>query len=106
MPTWVTDDRARQATEKAIRLANAKHNLGLDEKSIRADLLKEKDVGFTSTRTFVDLRDRFAATTKQPAAFAALPEIALNSPKLSRSFTTRRFAESVNKRYQACMKAK
>ncbi len=94
------------STEKAVRLANAKHKLGLDEKSIRTDLLKEKDVGFTSTRTFVDLRDRFAATTKQPAAFAALPDIALNSPKLSRSFTTRRFAESVNKRYQACMKAK
>lgn len=94
------------STEKAIRLANAKHKLGLDDKSIRADLLKEKDVGFTSTRSYISLRDRFAATTKNPAAFAAVPDITLNSPKLSRSFTTRRFAESVNKRYQACMKSK
>jgi hypothetical protein len=94
------------ATEKAVRLANSKHNLGLDENTIRADLLKEKDVGFASTRTFIALRDRYATTSKTPAAFAALPDIALISPKLSRSFTTRRFAESVNKRYQACMKTK
>jgi hypothetical protein len=94
------------STEKAVRLANSKHKLGLDEKSIRVDLLKEKDVSFTSTRTFISLRDRYASTTKNPAAFAAVPDIALNSPKLSRSFTTRRFAESVSKRYQACMKVK
>ena len=94
------------ATEKAIRVANTKHKLGLDDQSIRADLLKEKDVGFTSTRSFISLRDRFAATTKTPAAFAAVPDIALNSPKLSRGFTTRRFAESVDRRYKACMKSK
>lgn len=94
------------ATEKAVRAANAKHKLGLEDKTIRADLLKEKDLGFTSTRSYIALRDRFAATTKNPAPFAVIPDIKLNSPKLSRSFTTRRFAESVNKRYQACMKAK
>ncbi len=94
------------ATEKAIRVANTKHKLGLDDQSIRADLLKEKDVGFTSTRSFISLRDRFAATTKTPAAFASVPDIVLNSPKLSRGFTTRRFAESVDRRYQACMKSK
>jgi hypothetical protein len=94
------------STEKAIRTANTKHKLGLDNKTIRSDLLKEKEVGFTSTRTYIALRDRFAATTKNAAAFAAIPDIRLNSPKLSRNFTTRRFAESVNKRYQSCMKAK
>jgi Protein of unknown function (DUF1615) len=94
------------STEKAVRLANSQHRLSLDEKSIRLDLLKEKDVSFTSTRTFISLRDRYATTTKSPAVFAAVPDISLNSPKLSKSFTTRRFAESVNKRYQACMKIK
>jgi Protein of unknown function (DUF1615) len=94
------------STEKAVRLANSHHRLSLNEKSIRLDLLKEKDVSFTSTRTFISLRDRYATTTKNPAVFAAVPDIALNSPKLSKSFTTRRFAESVNKRYQACMKIK
>jgi Protein of unknown function (DUF1615) len=98
--------RTVTSTEKAIRLANTKHKLGLDDKTIRADLLKEKDVGFTSTRSFISLRDRYAATTHTAAAFAALPDIALSSPKLSRSFSTKRFAESVNTRYQACMKLK
>jgi hypothetical protein len=94
------------STEKAIRAANTRHKLGLDDKSIRNDLLKEKDVGFTSTRTFISMRDRYAAVTKNAAAFAIVPDIKLDSPKLSRGFTTKRFAESVNKRYQACMKAK
>jgi hypothetical protein len=94
------------STEKALRLANAKHKLGLDEKSIRKDLLKEKDVGFTSTRSYISLRDRFAVVTGKPAAFAVVPRIVLNSPKLSSSFTTQRFAETVNKRYKACMSSK
>jgi hypothetical protein len=94
------------STEKALRLANAKHNLGLDDKSIRKDLLKEKDVGFTSTRSYISLRDRFAVVTGKPAAFAVVPRIVLNSPKLSSSFTTQRFAESVNKRYKACISSK
>jgi hypothetical protein len=92
------------STEKAMRLANAQHKLGLDDKSIRADLLKEKDVGFTSTRSYISLRDRFAVVTQKPAAFAVVPEIVLNSPKLSSSFTTQRFAETVNKRYKVCTK--
>jgi hypothetical protein len=94
------------STERAIQEANTRHKLGLDDKSIRRDLLKEKDVGFTSTRTFVALRDRYAVVAKKAAPFALLPDIQLNSPKLSRSFTTKRFAESVNKRYQACMSVK
>jgi hypothetical protein len=94
------------STERALRRANVKHKLQLDDRSIRADLLKEKDVAFTSTRTFIALRDRYAVVTKTAAPFAIIPDITLNSPKLSRGFTTRRFAESVNKRYQACIKAK
>jgi hypothetical protein len=92
------------STEGALRIANAKHKLGLNDKMIRDDLLKEKQDRFTATRTFIVLRERFASITKKTAAFAAVPDIALNSPKLSRNFTTRRFAEAVNTRYQACMK--
>jgi hypothetical protein len=94
------------ATEKALRLANEKRKLGLDNASIRKDLLKEKDVGFTSTRTFTVVRDRFAQLKGKPAAFAAFPQIVLGGPKISRGFTTQRFAERVNSRYQACMQVK
>ena len=94
------------SSEKAIRLASQKQNLGLSDADIRRDLLQEKNIDFVKTRTFTALRERYASTTKSAAAFARLPDIALNSPKLKRSFTTRRFAESVNTRYQACMKQK
>lgn len=92
------------ASEQAIRLINAKMHLGLSDTEIRKDLLREKQQDFVTTRTFNLLRERFALTTKSQAAFARLPDIALNSPKLSRSFSTKRFAESVNLRYQSCMK--
>jgi hypothetical protein len=94
------------ATEKAIRAAAARHALGLSEKQIRSDLQREKELGFTGTRTFLAVRDAYARITGKPAAFAIIPEIRLSSPKLSRNFTTRRFAESVDKRYQACIAAK
>jgi len=94
------------SSEKAIRLASQKHNLGLSDADIRKDLLQEKNADFVKTRVFTALRERYASMTKSAAAFARLPDIALNSPKLKRSFTTRRFAESVNARYQACMKQK
>jgi Protein of unknown function (DUF1615) len=94
------------STEKAIRKANLRHKLGLDDVTVRKDLLLEKAVGLTSTRTYIALRDRFVVVVRKPAPFAAVPDITLNSPKLSRGFTTRRFAESVNRKYQACMKGK
>lgn len=94
------------STEKAIRAASQKHKLGLSDTDIRKDLLQEKNSDFVKTRTFTILRDRYASTTKSAAPFARVPDIALNSPKLKRSFSTKRFAESVNARYQSCMKQK
>jgi Protein of unknown function (DUF1615) len=98
--------KAVTSSERAIRTASAKHQLGLSDKDIRKDLQREKQSDFVTTRTFTALRERYSRLTKQPADFARLPDIALNSPKLKRSFSTGRFAESVNARYQACMKRK
>jgi Protein of unknown function (DUF1615) len=94
------------SSEKAIRTASEKQQLGLSDKDIRKDLQREKQSDFVTTRTFTALRERYSRLTKQSADFARLPDIALNSPKLKRSFSTGRFAESVNMRYQACMKRK
>lgn len=94
------------ATEVAVRKVSKVLKLGLLDEQIRADFLREKELGFTGTRTFIAIRDRFAAAFGKPPAFATFPEIWLSSPKLSRKFTTRRFAESVDKRYQACMAAR
>ena len=94
------------SSEKAIRAGSSKHQLGLSDADVRNDLQREKQTDFVTTRTFTLLRNRYALVMKKPAAFARLPDIALNSPKLKRSFSTGRFAESVNNRYQACMKVK
>lgn len=94
------------STETAVRKVSKILKLGLADEQIRADFLREKELGFTGTRTFIAIRDHFAAAFGKPPAFAAFPEIWLSSPKLSRKFTTRRFAESVDRRYQACMAAR
>jgi hypothetical protein len=92
------------SSEKALRKLNAKLQLGFTDADIRKDLLLEKQPDFVSTRIYSTIRERYALATKRKAAFARLPEIALSSPKLSRGFSTKRFAESTNARYQVCMK--
>jgi hypothetical protein len=92
------------SSEKAIRRARTRQKLPLTDAAIRNDLLMEKQAGFVSTQTFVLLRQGFATLKKQQAAFAQMPGITLHSPKLKRNFSTAGFAESVNRRYQACIK--
>jgi tetratricopeptide (TPR) repeat protein len=91
------------ASEAAIRLLSRKYKMDLDDTRIREDLLEEKSVSFTNTRTFNRVRDVYMTQTGQIAVFAIVPDIALNSPKISRRMSTRIFAEQVNKKYQACM---
>ncbi len=90
-------------SEKALRALSQKRGLGLDAKQIRKDLLLEKAQGFAGTQTFLAVR---ALADGQASPFAMVPQIALNSPKLRNGFTTARFADRVNGRYQACMAAK
>ena len=52
------------------------------------------------------LRDAYARKAGRPAEFAIVPDIALSSPKIRSKMTTRIFAESVDRRYQACMALK
>ena len=93
-------------SEAALRKAAARLNLGLSNQQIRDDLLREKDQSFAASRVFLALRDAHHNQTGKAAAFAMVPDIALASVKIKRRMTTRNFADSVNKRYQACMGAK
>ena len=91
------------STETALRGVIRKFSLGIDDKKLRADLLKEKSADFPATQTYLQLRELFARSSKQPVAFAEIPYIELNSPKIRRHMTTQNFAESVDKRYQKCV---
>jgi hypothetical protein len=94
------------STERAIRKALTKSNPELTSKQIRTDLAQEKDKSFVSTRTYLTLREAYAKSAGKPAPFAVLPQIELKSPKIRRMMTTRIFAESVDRRYQACIARK
>ncbi len=100
-----TSGRAKKkpsSSEKALRrIAD-----GIDDKQLRADLLREKENDFVKTRTYTTVREEYAKNAKQAAKFAEVPAIALNSPKIKHAMTTQIFADRVNRRYQACMAKK
>ena len=69
------------ATEKAARLANAKHKLGLDDKTIRADLLKEKRRRLHVNTQLHRLARPLCCNDKKSGTLRQLiPDIVLNSP--------------------------
>ncbi len=86
-------------SEKALRVIMTKYRLPIDNTQLRRDLEKEKNVSFVATETFSAIR----GLAKQPAPFAEIPTIELNSPKLKRRMTTLSFATRVEKRYLKCM---
>jgi hypothetical protein len=94
------------STEAALRIVIKKFNLSIDDKKLRADLLKEKTADFPTTQTYLQLRDVYVRSSKQPIAFAEIPGIELNSPKIRHRMTTQNFAESVDRRYKACVALK
>jgi Protein of unknown function (DUF1615) len=91
--------KAVSESEKALRVIISKNQLPIDNAQLRSDLEKEKSLGFVATETFSAVRK----LAKQPAPFAEIPTIELNSPKLKRRMTTKNFAQSVEKRYLKCI---
>ena len=91
------------STESVLRGLIKQYGLGIDDKKLRADLIKEKSAEFPATQTYLMVRDLFVRNTKRPIAFAEVPSIELNSPKIRHHMTTQNFADSVDKRYQKCV---
>lgn len=89
-------------TERAVRALN----LGLSNEVIRGDLLNEKRYTFRDTETYRRVSAVFTKKTGQAAPYAMVPQIRLQSPKLSRTMTTERFAKAVMARYERCLQIK
>lgn len=89
------------ATEQALRSLKI-----IDEESIRADLLLEKDYAFRDTETYARVARAFSTATGKPAPYAMLPQIRLKSPKIHHQMTTEIFARAVMRRYERCMALK
>ena len=90
------------ATEAALRSIDML--LGMDAAAIRADLKRGDSPGFEGTALY---RAVFAIADRKgsgkPVPRARVPDIALESPKITRKLTTAWFAGRVESRWKACM---
>ena len=76
--------------------------LQLGEEAIRRSLLRSNGHDFERTELYHEV---FAAAERRagkPLPRALVPQIALESPKITRKLTTEWFATRVEKRYRAC----
>ncbi|KUM04554.1 DUF1615 family protein [Chromobacterium subtsugae] len=77
--------------------------LAMGAAAIQRDLRQEKSAGFGQTQLY---RQVFALADQQagrPLPRAAMPQIDLKSPKISRKLTTEWFANRVDGRYRRCL---
>jgi hypothetical protein len=88
-------------TELAVRKLATK--LDLTDAQIRSDLEREEDASFEKTKLYSRV---FALAEKgrgRPLPRALVPQIRLQSPKITRKLTTDWFAHRVDERYERCL---
>ncbi|GAA5175942.1 DUF1615 domain-containing protein [Niveibacterium umoris] len=93
--------KAESNTEAALR--SIAPRLGLSAADIRRDLLLEKQYAFAQSPTWsrvMTLADRAAG---RAVPREQMPQIRLESPKITRKLTTEWFAHRVDGRWQRCM---
>ena len=89
------------STERALRVLARR--IDMSDAAIRRDLVREKAQDFDKTRLYERIYS-LADQLGRPAPRAAMPQIPLNSPKITRKLTTDWFAGRVEARHNACMK--
>jgi hypothetical protein len=92
--------RLAETSTLAFRVAFAPE---LSERDVRADARLEKQSEFESTDTYRAVKRVYQARQGTTPAYARMPQVTLRSPKLSRERTTAWFAESVDRRFNACL---
>ncbi|MEM6930017.1 MAG: DUF1615 family protein [Myxococcota bacterium] len=90
-------------TMGALLAWRALHAADLAEGRIRAHARREKERSFETTTTYARLKEHYRERTGEEPVYARLPDVALRSPKLSRSRTTAWFAKNVDRRYEDCL---
>ncbi|NTX51502.1 DUF1615 family protein [Myxococcus sp. CA039A] len=97
------DPRSEDSKSLAALLAFRRdHAPELSERQVRRDVKKEKEEDFESTETFRAVKRVYANQTGESPAYAQLPQVTLQSPKLKGERTTAWFARSVDARFQKC----
>jgi len=88
------------ATERAVR--SIAKQLGMSERAIRRDLERGDSLDFEKTRLYKRLYAFADKAEGRPLARAMIPNIRLESPKISRELTTAWFANRVDERRKRC----
>lgn len=70
--------------------------------TLSRDAHKEKTAAFEETTSWAEVRAAWEAKTGRKAAYAVMPNVALDSPKIQRKRSTAWFAGRVLQRYQSC----
>ena len=97
---------ASEASNTELAVRKLRGRLDLSDGEIRSDLEVGEREGFEKTKVYTRV---FALADKkraQPLPRAMLPQIRLQSPKITRKLTTEWFARRVNERYQRCLAGK
>lgn len=92
---------AASKTELAVR--SLAGELELDERAIRRDLELGREQAFEDSRLFKRTFALADKKAKAPVPRALVPNIRLESPKITRKLTTEWFARRVDDRYQKCL---
>ncbi len=92
---------APSKTELAIRGLAAE--LDLDDRAIRRDLELGREQAFEDSKLFKRVFALADKKLKGPVPRALMPNIRLESPKITRKLTTEWFARRVDDRYQKCL---
>jgi len=94
---------ADSASARAVRAFAERFAPRLSARQIRRDLLSEKTLGFEDTETYRAIKSAAEQRAGRPAPYARLPEVTLDSPKLSRPLSTAWFARAVERRNESCL---
>jgi len=104
-PLAIDGDLLREGSDEPSQteLAVRKSGTGLDERQIRRDLARGTTHEFEETDTYRKVFE--LADARDPAARALVPDIRLQSVKISRKLTTEWFARRVDDRYRRCLQS-
>ena len=92
-------------TMTAIRHFRDLYQPKLSDRRLQDDARKEKTPAFEETDTWETVKKVFAEEMGAPPDYAILPQVMIDSPKLSRPRSTAWFAQAVDRRYQSCLAA-
>jgi hypothetical protein len=90
-------------TLQALKLFRDLYRAKLSDHRLRDDAAKEKTLDFESSQTYRAIKSVYQEEIGSVPDYAAMPQVVLESPKLSRRLSTGWFAQSVDRRYQSCL---